>query len=142
MDQPQTKEGSLVTTQVSPYHNQSKRVSPRLLLFLQRSALVPISAYLANSNVPHSKMKLLEVAAGTGRFHTFIKDNYPDLPSICSDLSPFYLQQARKAMQEWKGVRQPSRWVLCLCLLHIHPSGLGFACMHLCMAVNSACLIH
>jgi hypothetical protein len=24
-------------------------------------------------------MKLLEVACGTGRFHTFIRDNYPEM---------------------------------------------------------------
>jgi ubiquinone/menaquinone biosynthesis C-methylase UbiE len=26
-----------------------------------------------------SSMRLLEVACGTGRFHTFIKDNYPEM---------------------------------------------------------------
>jgi ubiquinone/menaquinone biosynthesis C-methylase UbiE len=28
---------------------------------------------------------------------------------VCSDLSPFYLQQARANMQEWKRLRQPNK---------------------------------
>ena len=29
-----------------------------------------------------------------GRQHTFIKDNWPKMKTVCSDLSPFYLKQA------------------------------------------------
>ncbi|KAF5832119.1 S-adenosyl-L-methionine-dependent methyltransferase [Dunaliella salina] len=75
---------------------------------MQRSALVPISDYIAKSGQPLSEMKLLEVGAGTGRFHSFIKDNYPELPTVCSDLSPFYLQQARRNVRDWKVARQPN----------------------------------
>uniref|UniRef100_A0A7S3QSN1 Methyltransferase type 11 domain-containing protein n=1 Tax=Dunaliella tertiolecta TaxID=3047 RepID=A0A7S3QSN1_DUNTE len=78
---------------------------------MQRSALVPISEFIARSGLPVSEMKLLEVGAGTGRFHTFIKDNYPELPTICSDLSPFYLQQARRNMRDWKKARQQNKWL-------------------------------
>jgi hypothetical protein len=42
-------------------------------------------------------MLLLEVACGTGRLHTFIKDNWPRMRSVATDLSPFYLQVSRKA---------------------------------------------
>jgi hypothetical protein len=28
--------------------------------------------------------------------------------SVCSDLSPFYLQRARAAMKEWKQLRFPN----------------------------------
>ncbi|KAL6748723.1 S-adenosyl-L-methionine-dependent methyltransferase [Haematococcus lacustris] len=76
---------------------------------MQRSALPPISAYVAASPTPPSQMRLLEVAAGTGRFHTFIKDNWPEMRSVCSDLSPFYLARARRNLQEWKALRQPGK---------------------------------
>jgi len=39
----------------------------------QRSALVPISDYITTRGAPASSMKLLEIAGGTGRFHTFLK---------------------------------------------------------------------
>ena len=31
-----------------------------------------------------------------GRQHTFIKDNWPKMKTVCSDLSPFYLEAARE----------------------------------------------
>jgi hypothetical protein len=40
---------------------------------MQRAALVPVSEYITASGKSPSELKLLEVAAGTGRFHTFIK---------------------------------------------------------------------
>ncbi len=49
---------------------------------MQRTALVPISQHLAGR--PLQGVRLLEVAAGTGRFHTFLKDNYPELQTTCS----------------------------------------------------------
>lgn len=78
-----------------PNHNthgtaQSTSVLP--LLCPQRSALVPISRFITAKGADPSQLRLLEVAAGTGRFHTFIKDNWPTLGTVCSDLSPFYLQ--------------------------------------------------
>ena len=61
---------------------------------MQRAALVPLARHLAGRDV--SSMTLLEVAAGTGRVHTFVKDNWPDLRTICSDMSPYYLAEARE----------------------------------------------
>lgn len=37
-------------------------------------------------------VKILEVACGTGRFATFVKDNYPQAQYTALDLSPFYLE--------------------------------------------------
>jgi hypothetical protein len=39
----------------------------------------------------------------------WLQDNFPELKTACSDLSPFYLQQARKIMKEWKRARQPNK---------------------------------
>jgi hypothetical protein len=46
-------------------------------------SLVPISEYVRSSSTPIEEMKLLEVAAGTGRFHTFIKVG-PGRSNFCS----------------------------------------------------------
>ncbi len=40
---------------------------------MQRSALVPMSHYIRSCGKTPSELRLLEVGAGTGRFHTFVK---------------------------------------------------------------------
>jgi len=64
---------------------------------MQRAALAPLGRYMAGRDA--SSMTLLEVAAGTGRFHTFIKDNYPSMRTTLSDLSPYYLGEARENVE-------------------------------------------
>ncbi|GAX75101.1 hypothetical protein CEUSTIGMA_g2545.t1 [Chlamydomonas eustigma] len=76
---------------------------------MQRSSLVPISEYISSCGKPASELKLLEVAAGTGRFHTFIKDNWPEMPSVVSDLSPFYLSKARANIEYWRSQTRGGR---------------------------------
>ena len=49
---------------------------------------------------------MLEVGAGTGRFATFVRDNYPHATLTISDLSPFYLQTAFDSMRYWEGKMQ------------------------------------
>ena len=57
---------------------------------MQRQTLVPLAKHLKGKDT--SSMRLLEVAAGTGRFATFIKDNYPEMVSPRPPpLSPFSL---------------------------------------------------
>ena len=73
---------------------------------MQRASLVPISKHIQDSDRPSSELKLLEVASGTGRFHTFIKDNWPEMPSVLSDLSPFYLAKARENVEYWRSLTQ------------------------------------
>jgi len=41
-------------------------------------------------------MKMLEIGGGTGRFMTFFRDNYPEIDATLLDLSPFYLEEAKK----------------------------------------------
>jgi len=68
---------------------------------MQRQSLVSISEFVALTSgvVAEADLKLLEVAAGTGRQHTFIKDNWPAMQTVVSDLSPFYLQEAYENME-------------------------------------------
>ncbi len=64
---------------------------------MQRAALAPLGRFMAGRDP--AATRLLEVAAGTGRFHTFIKDNYPSMRTTCSDLSPYYLAEARENVE-------------------------------------------
>jgi ubiquinone/menaquinone biosynthesis C-methylase UbiE len=52
-------------------------------------------------------LNVLEVGAGTGRFATFFRDNYPRANLTVSDLSPFYLEKARENMAYWERMRVP-----------------------------------
>ncbi|EFN55961.1 hypothetical protein CHLNCDRAFT_145276 [Chlorella variabilis] len=70
---------------------------------MQRSTLVPLREFMEGKDA--SQLKALEIGAGTGRFATFVKDNYPALQLTVSDLSPFYLSEARSNMQYWKKMR-------------------------------------
>lgn len=79
---------------------------------MQRCQMVPISGFMkekiANQAFGGEEIKALEIASGTGRFATFLKDNYPSLNLTVSDLSPFYLAEARKNMDYWKRMRAPN----------------------------------
>ena len=73
---------------------------------MQRTSLSPIVKY-ANDRVSKGEpLKVLEVACGTGRFMTFIRDNLP-LNSECTavDLSPYYLDAARDNDAYWRKMR-------------------------------------
>lgn len=62
---------------------------------MQRQTLIPI---LKSGTKPES---ILEVACGTGRFGTFMRDNFPTAKTTYSDLSPFYLEKARANDEYW-----------------------------------------
>lgn len=65
---------------------------------MQRQTLVPLSSFVREKQSQGklaSELRLLEVGAGTGRAMTFMIDNYPDMKFVCSELSPYYLQEAR-----------------------------------------------
>jgi ubiquinone/menaquinone biosynthesis C-methylase UbiE len=69
---------------------------------MRRQALVPIAEHMKGRD--QRKMNLLDVATGTGRFLTFVKDNWPRLKTTALDLSPAYLDEARKALKPWHDV--------------------------------------
>lgn len=66
---------------------------------MRRHALVPIAELLRSRAV--TSARLLDVAAGTGRFLTFVKDNWPRLPVTAVDLSPAYTREARRRLAPW-----------------------------------------
>ncbi|KAK9867234.1 hypothetical protein WJX84_008109 [Apatococcus fuscideae] len=75
---------------------------------MQRTAMVPLADFMRSRPSAGEGTQVLEVACGTGRFGTFLKDTYPKMQLTCSDLSPFYLAQARENHEYWRKMRQPS----------------------------------
>lgn len=71
---------------------------------MQRTTLVHIADHFrANFAAPDGRgTKLLEIGCGTGRVMTFIRDNWPAMDVTASDLSPFYLEEARKNNAYWE----------------------------------------
>lgn len=69
---------------------------------MRRQVLVPIAEFMKGRD--QRRINLLDVATGTGRFLTFVKDTWPRLQTTALDLSPAYLTEARKALKPWRDV--------------------------------------
>ncbi len=69
---------------------------------MRRQALVPISEYVRAHD--QRRLSLLDVACGTGRFLSFVKDNFPRLSSTGLDLSPHYLRRSERLLRRWRDV--------------------------------------
>jgi ubiquinone/menaquinone biosynthesis C-methylase UbiE len=68
---------------------------------MRRQALVPLRRLLDERGV--RRARLIDLACGTGRFLREVKRNYPRLAVTALDLSPFYLDEAKKALKPWTG---------------------------------------
>eukprot|EP00271_Cylindrocystis_brebissonii_P005210 TRINITY_DN17172_c1_g3_i1.p1 TRINITY_DN17172_c1_g3~~TRINITY_DN17172_c1_g3_i1.p1 ORF type:complete len:498 (+),score=67.26 TRINITY_DN17172_c1_g3_i1:416-1909(+) len=69
---------------------------------MQRGALVPLHFFMKQrSKGMERRIRLLDMACGTGRFLTFVKDNYPQMQTYGVELSPFFLKQAQENMDYW-----------------------------------------
>lgn len=66
---------------------------------MRRQALLPLADFLSDRRVADEP--LLDVASGTGRFLTFVKQTFPRLPVTALDLSGPYLQKARENLARW-----------------------------------------
>lgn len=75
---------------------------------MQRTTLVHVARYLQESDLRPENAQLLEIACGTGRVHTFIRDNWPAMHTTASDLSPYYLEETRKNNAYWEREFAPS----------------------------------
>lgn len=77
-----------------------------------RSTMLPIHRWMEEKGL-HSKegkgASCLEVASGTGRLNTFVRDNWPMLDCTITDLSPFYLNAARKNSDYWLETRRQGK---------------------------------
>ncbi|MEQ1867613.1 MAG: methyltransferase domain-containing protein [Micropepsaceae bacterium] len=69
---------------------------------MRRQALVPIAEFMKGRD--QRRVNVLDVATGTGRFPSFVKDNWPKIRMSVLDLSPAYLGEAKKALKPWRDV--------------------------------------
>ncbi|MDB5405879.1 MAG: class SAM-dependent methyltransferase [Rhodospirillales bacterium] len=66
---------------------------------MRRQALVPLRDAVARRGARHAR--LLDIGCGTGRFLREVKHNHPRLAVTALDLSPFYLDAARRHLAPW-----------------------------------------
>ena len=66
---------------------------------MSRQALPFISRWMEGRDA--SDTKVLDVASGTGRFLTFVRDNWPELDCTAVELSPHYLDAVRKSNERF-----------------------------------------
>ena len=72
---------------------------------MQRQTLIPLGRHLRSGGQVGEGARILEIAAGTGRFATFVRDNFPAAEMVVSDLSPYYLEKARENLAYWESQR-------------------------------------
>lgn len=76
---------------------------------MQRTSLPPLMKVAEKFKDSGRPMRVLEVACGTGRFMTFVRDNLPlDAEYTALDLSPFYLEKASDNDSYWRTTRSSS----------------------------------
>lgn len=69
---------------------------------MRRQALPFIAEWMKGRSAKDTK--LLDVASGTGRFLTFVRDNFPELQCTALELSPHYLEAVRKSNERFDAV--------------------------------------
>lgn len=69
---------------------------------MQRLALLGVRETLLKLSKKERNPAIVEIGCGTGRFGTYLRDNYPKIDLTLSDASPFYLQQARENMRYYE----------------------------------------
>ncbi len=69
---------------------------------MRRECLVPLSVFMKGQD--QRKIKIADIACGTGRFGRFIKQAYPRIDLTLSDLSDAYLDEARRHLKDYSSV--------------------------------------
>lgn len=67
---------------------------------MRRQAIPPITRFLRAQPVPPARLRVLDVACGTGRFLRQLATAHPTLRYHGVDLSPYYVQAARKLLAD------------------------------------------
>jgi ubiquinone/menaquinone biosynthesis C-methylase UbiE len=70
---------------------------------MRRECLVPLAHYMKGKD--QRKVKLADIACGTGRFGRFIKQAYPRIDLTLFDLSDAYLGEAKRHLRDYTGVQ-------------------------------------
>jgi len=63
---------------------------------MRRQAIPHVADFMRGKDA--TEVKLLDIATGTGRFASFVLDNFRGIDATVLDLSPFYLQEAKKLL--------------------------------------------
>ncbi len=66
---------------------------------IRRQTLVPLHEVFAGRD--QRRLRLLDVACGTGRFLDFFKQAWPRLPALGLDMSEAYVTEARRHLERW-----------------------------------------
>jgi ubiquinone/menaquinone biosynthesis C-methylase UbiE len=69
---------------------------------MRRQALPPLHEIFAGRD--QRRLRLLDIACGTGRFIDFVKQTWPRLPVVGLDLSEAYCRHARHHLRRWSRV--------------------------------------
>lgn len=69
---------------------------------MRRQALRPVANYIKGRN--QRQLKLLDVACGTGRFISQIRQAFPCLPITGIDLSAAYIREAERYLADWRSI--------------------------------------
>lgn len=69
---------------------------------MRRQCLVPLAEYMRGRD--QRKVKLADIACGTGRFLDAVKQAYPRIQAVASDLSEAYLSEAEEYLEPWSGI--------------------------------------
>jgi ubiquinone/menaquinone biosynthesis C-methylase UbiE len=72
---------------------------------MRRQVLPFFTQWVKDSQAQGVEPRVLDVATGTGRFASFIMDNFRDLQVDVLDLSPFYLAEAKKVLGSYDSVK-------------------------------------
>jgi ubiquinone/menaquinone biosynthesis C-methylase UbiE len=70
---------------------------------MRRECLVPLYEWMKSKD--QRKVHIADIACGTGRFGRFVKQAYPRVQLTLSDLSEAYLNEARRHLKDYSGVR-------------------------------------
>lgn len=95
-------DGYLSETSARLYDFQVETLFSGTADLMRRQALVPLRTAVEGRD--QRRLKLADVACGTGSFLKAVKHNYPRLAVTALDLSPDYLAEARKALESWHDV--------------------------------------
>merc|ERR1711988_499648 len=71
---------------------------------MRRQVLPFFTQWVKDTQAKGVEPKVLDVATGTGRFASFVMDNFRDLQLDALDLSPFYLAEAKKVLGSYDSV--------------------------------------
>jgi ubiquinone/menaquinone biosynthesis C-methylase UbiE len=94
-------DGWLSSSSAQKYEMSSETIFIGSQDVMQRQTILPLKKHFANK----APANLLEVACGTGRLSTFVRDNFPTTDVTLTDLSPFYLEKAKENDDYWRDYR-------------------------------------